>query len=1687
MVDGSPTLSVGFEIDFQDAFGQLRTMEDIVGDVAAKTFQEFKRMEKASAGAINMGSATAQMKAFGNATTREMQSAARATAIAEKAGERLLRQLERQNDTYGKSRSELRMMKAETAALAAEQQGLTDLASKIRATESELAGKELAAARRARFEAEALAEQKADAEARAAIEKAQERVRAEQAVIAQLTERNRLEQALERNTGLGRMSAQDGGATFSALAAKAAEDEARANEQAAAAANKLAREHEELAAAVRASHAAQEADAASAERMRMATDPLYAATKRLNDEIAESTRLYYAGATAPAEYARQQEVLTQRLDNVRHQQDMLNSGIRGMGATSGLAKHHVQNLAFQFQDLGVQMAMAAQSSDPLRMALMALFMQGSQISGVMDQAGMSIGDLAEHVGKITLKWSPFIIAAGGAAFAVNEYKNAINDRAETDEFVASLGLTADELKKLGDTGVTIGDTLLGTWDVIAGGLWDVIGPAVIGTKDSFTDWFWESDQRGRDSINNLIGYFVGGFNAIKGTWSQLPAALSDLFVQSVNAGIRAINALTKASVDSINGFITESNAILGKVGFQLPTLEAGQISEIVNQNAGAAEKVGDVWSEAMEKAKKDYVGSFGDAISEAAIARRNARLKEAADALKEDRSGSKGNSAAERAARDAAATEAQIRNLYALADAYRESGAAALIAEARVKAESKAIKQRGDVEAYVNREVRLAIAQRVTDAAKSTAGMREQADAQRAVNEMVQAGLVPAERAQQLVEDQIADLPLLAALQVAQQRGLATEAEKATQALADQRAERERLRVAEEQTVFNNEMAAGSNRIAMLQEELRLVGATNAERNIALATLEAMQRADAMFTDPAKRAAYIEQQRQIAAEVERVAAAQRDWNDALNFTADKWDLIARNVQNAGAGMAEAFGQAGSALGGLTSIYANYRAEQERADALHKARMEAATTDAAREREMVLHTIETQNAQVGMYGDLASAAQGFFKEKSKGYKAMMAAEKVFRTFELAMSIRSMVQDALETTTSVANSAARATAAGTEGVAEQSKLPFPFNIAAMAATAAALVAAGVTLLGSGGGGGSKTPQTNTGTGTVLGDPAAQSESIKNAINALQDVNTTTSIYAREMAASLRSINNQIGGLASVLVRSGNIDASAGITEGFNKNFIGDMLSKIPLVGNLLGGLFGSKTTILGGGLYGGPQSLAEILSGGFDAQTYTDIKKKKKFFGVTTSTKYKTQYGEVDPALEQQFTMLLQSFNDAILAAAGPLGANTSEIAQRLQNFVLDIGKIDLKDLTGEEIEEKLQAVFGAAADSMAAAAFPGVLRFQQVGEGMFETLVRVASTVEAVTMSMNMLGSSVLSLDQAMGLADQFDNVSELTSAVGAYFEAFYSEEEQVAAKTAQMTKALNSMGLIMPDSLAGFRNLVEAQDLTTEAGRKTYAMLLQMAPAFADLQEAMSGAKSAADIAAERENLQRQIYQLVGNIEAIRALDLAKIDESNKALQQQVWAIQDAQEAAKAAQELRDAWSTVGDSIMDEVARIRGLSGQQTGANFATLMGQFNAATEAARAGDMDAAKDLPSLSQAMLAAAALMARSRQELDRVQADTAASLEETNKAIQAYANGQQTDAQILDAANNTQQANSANDNDNEVLRLSYEEMKSELAAMRADLVNGVTTLVNHAGKTRRILEDVTAASGGDAITTVYGAA
>jgi hypothetical protein len=210
-------------------------------------------------------------------------------------------------------------------------------------------------------------------------------------------------------------------------------------------------------------------------------------------------------------------------------------------------------------------------------------------------------------------------------------------------------------------------------------------------------------------------------------------------------------------------------------------------------------------------------------------------------------------------------------------------------------------------------------------------------------------------------------------------------------------------------------------------------------------------------------------------------------------------------------------------------------------------------------------------------------------------------------------------------------------------------------------------------------------------------------------------------------------------------------------------------------------------------------------------------------------------------------------------------------------------------------------------------------YARAGETNVQTLTRLATSLSTINPALELLGlnlyaTSLAGADLASQLADAFGGLENFTQASAAYYAEFFTEAERTAKTTAQLTEALGGLGLALPTTRDAYRQLVEAQDLTTEAGRKNFAVLVQLSGTFAgitpvleDVAEASDQAtealRSAADILRERQGLERQLLQLQGDTAALRALDRAALDESNRALFDRITALQDSQAAEAAAAE----------------------------------------------------------------------------------------------------------------------------------------------------------------------------------------
>lgn len=127
----------------------------------------------------------------------------------------------------------------------------------------------------------------------------------------------------------------------------------------------------------------------------------------------------------------------------------------------------------------------------------------------------------------------------------------------------------------------------------------------------------------------------------------------------------------------------------------------------------------------------------------------------------------------------------------------------------------------------------------------------------------------------------------------------------------------------------------------------------------------------------------------------------------------------------------------------------------------------------------------------------------------------------------------------------------------------------------------------------------------------------------------------------------------------------------------------------------------------------------------------------------------------------------------------------------------------------------------------------------------------------------------LSFDAKASLLEFGGGLEALTGNLNSFFQNFYSEVERQEIALGQLQDAFSGLGLTLPETREGFREIVEAQDLNTESGRELWSALMQLQGAFAqavpateDLTGGLTEAELAAQKAAEAAAQAAEAYKL---------------------------------------------------------------------------------------------------------------------------------------------------------------------------------------------------------------------------------
>jgi len=433
------------------------------------------------------------------------------------------------------------------------------------------------------------------------------------------------------------------------------------------------------------------------------------------------------------------------------------------------------------------------------------------------------------------------------------------------------------------------------------------------------------------------------------------------------------------------------------------------------------------------------------------------------------------------------------------------------------------------------------------------------------------------------------------------------------------------------------------------------------------------------------------------------------------------------------------------------------------------------------------------------------------------------------------------------------------------------------ARMAAMAAAVAALGYAVGGGGGGGGQTAEQIqeSQGTGSVLGSND-KSESMLNAMEMVADTGI-------DQLAELIGIRQGLSGL------TGGIDRLA--------------------IGVSTSGLADQKYIKF--------------------ASTHLGVPLEAGSFELTGSRDIDDERRAALAPLQSQFVDIFKQIGSVINTGLESLGLTTNE---SINSFYMQLGKISFEGLSGEEIQQELNAILSQQADLITGHLIPSLSEYQQMGEGLFETLIRVAKeqavfndTIESMGLSLGGL-SNLMRIDVAQSIITLMGGLEEFSEKTSEYFENFFSEDERVKILGDSLTEAFDAINQSLPESKKAFRDLVEGLDLTTDADQRLFASLMELNPSFSKYidatEKAAEAQKNAADkileaekvsldaaekaqkkIDEQRQGLELKLLDELGMAsEALairRAIELAAMDSSLHGLQNQIYAQQDLNRALK--------------------------------------------------------------------------------------------------------------------------------------------------------------------------------------------
>ncbi|MBB5610439.1 MULTISPECIES: hypothetical protein [unclassified Janthinobacterium] len=439
-----------------------------------------------------------------------------------------------------------------------------------------------------------------------------------------------------------------------------------------------------------------------------------------------------------------------------------------------------------------------------------------------------------------------------------------------------------------------------------------------------------------------------------------------------------------------------------------------------------------------------------------------------------------------------------------------------------------------------------------------------------------------------------------------------------------------------------------------------------------------------------------------------------------------------------------------------------------------------------------------------------------------------------------------------------------------------------------------------------------------------------------------------------------------------------------------------------GAAIGGFLGGAVGGIGNRLFGmgdkryGDMGITGTLTGtGFSGEEYAKWTQKGGYF---RSDKADTDRKAVDATTSNAFIDTYAAIRKVSATLAETLGVDTSSLATRSQALNIN--------LTGLKTEaEKLEAVtkfFVGVGNDIAVELVPNIASFKIGTEELSTTLERVSHNYAGVDMVLQLIGRTSQEAFGSVGVASigARENLVKLAGSLDAlangttfFAENFLTEAERMKPVLSTVADTLAKLGMSGVKTAEDYKKVVLGLDLSSVAGQEMYIKLLALAPAFkaaTDYTNQLNAAtgnyaavvKTAAEIASEHLDLQKQLNELTKNAAELLAIQRSSIADVNKALFDQVQAAKAVVSAKDALAKAYDAESTAAKAALDKskswVTTLNSLNPSFALGNQSTLTpeqkyaearAQFEKTLAAANAGDTTAQSGLSAAEQAFLTA----------------------------------------------------------------------------------------------------------------------